>query len=653
MRDHLPILFKARLHVAVVSALVGVASGCSGGGGSVASAVPGGTMPGTTAPGATAPSGTAPSGATPSPTPATGTTSSQSTYVASVRSSSPLVYYRMNEPSGTTAYDSSANKHNGTYSGGVILGESPLIVNDASAKSVSFPSGFANSNVAWTNPAVSAECWIKPTAADVASEPRIMSNAWSDHTGAGFMLWITAGTAAFNAGYLTARGTYPLTVGKTYHVVGTYDTTSGATLYIDGVSVANQNGTSSQAPQTGDGATTYVGVLNASSGGFGFTDYFQGNVSDCALYDHALTPTDVSAHYNAGAQANVMPAPLPTTTATPAAPAPTGAPSAITYNASNACINHHLFTNTVLPMNEGEFSTAGLDRAWWSRMRGNPLGGNQYSGFRVSWGRNQYDTYFGDASDGVSYASDDPFYVGADTAAPGSPKGVRISAVPMPAHLVGNPAVGGANWYSGVLDTPVNQQYGFFVARVRLPAPAPGMSPAFWLLTNNGVPQGAHGPLNGEWDIQEMFGNAVGDGMNAGNLQWNSGASTPQNWGGTFTWPPTGIAETSTPSQDYHDYGALISPGGATISTNQYGAGGPGYVYGPANQGVTNYLDGVPLYGHTGGADITSGVSWKELFAMFQVGAQGSFLGNPTPANFPAAYWVQWIRVYQPTTTAC
>ncbi len=41
------------------------------------------------------------------------------------------------------------------------------------------------------------------------------------------------------------------------------------------------------------------------------------------------------------------------------------------------------------------------------------------------------------------------------------------------------------------------------------------------------------------------------------------------------------------------DYGALIAPGGAPIGTNYYGSGGPGYAYGTANTGITNYLDGV------------------------------------------------------------
>ena len=127
-----------------------------------------------------------------------------------------------------------------------------------------------------------------------------------------------------------------------------------------------------------------------------------------------------------------------------------------------------------------------------------------------------------------------------------------------------------------------------------------------------------------------MFGNDLGNGMNAGNILWNSGANKPQNWGGTYNWLPS---EATTPSQDYHDYGVLIEPNGAKISSNDYGPGGPGMVYDRWKSGATNYLDGVPLYGHTGGADMTQGVAWKELMAMFQVGPQTGGSARRIPHN--------------------
>lgn len=571
-------------------------------------------------------------------------------YVAVVVGDQPLVYYRLNERSGRIAADSSGNRRPATYVDGVGLGRPPLFVTSPRSHSASFESGYAMENVTWTQQAVSAECWVKPTEADVRGNPRIIDNAWTDHSGNGFMLWIDNRTFAFNTGWLKVSHVRPLAAARVYHVVGTYDAVTGATLYVDGVAVGNVKPGPVPNPQRGDGATTYVGTLNATAGGFGFTDFFQGDLSDCAIYDHALTPASVAMHYDVGANAQVTPGPIPTQAPTPTAPPPTPTPSPIAYDAKTACIDGTLYANDVLPHDKGEFSTTGLDREWWSRKRGNPLGGNRYAGFQVSWGRHQYDTYFGDEHDGISTPADDPFAVGTDANAPGSPRALSISAKPMPAHLIGNPQVGGATYYSGVLDTPVEQRYGFFAARVRLPAPKPGMSPAFWLLSNDGMPQGQHGPLAGEWDAQEMFGNDLGNGMNSGNIVWNSGASKLQNWGGTYGWP---TSERSSPAQDYHDYGVLLDPGGAKISPNDYGPGGPGYAFGHARTGATNYLDGVPLYGHTGGADMTQGVAWKELMAMFQVGPKGGWLGSPSPADFPAYYWIEWIRVYRPTHASC
>ena len=65
------------------------------------------------------------------------------------------------------------------------------------------------------------------------------------------------------------------------------------------------------------------------------------------------------------------------------------------------------------------------------------------------------------------------------------------------------------DYYSGTLMTPINLQYGFFVARVRLPNPFPALSPAFWILQGQDVQSGPHGNLSDEWDIQEMFSNQV------------------------------------------------------------------------------------------------------------------------------------------------
>lgn len=400
--------------------------------------------------------------------------------------------------------------------------------------------------------------------------------------------------------------------------------------------------------------------------------------------------------------------------------------TSMSYSASTACIAHVQYTNNVLPAGEGEFATNGLDRSYW----GGPHTRTQsptatWNGFMTSWGRHQYDTYFGDQSDGLGY---DPFTVTTDTAAPGSPTALRIEAMPTPANIaksldlmandqwvvtsasapftvpaeggslvvnVANPngaqtgwtvgmgykggaitfvgtltsggatpsgnGTGGTNpwtisnihiysgttgtvvtpgsndegglrsynfpqYYSGTLDTNVNQEYGFFVSRVRLPNYLPALSPAFWTLETGGVADPSTGLQRDEIDIEEMFANSVGNSLNANQILWNSN-SAPSGGQGIYPFP------SGTPQADYHDYGVLVTP-----------------------QGTSFYLDGNPIAGDTGEHDWTQGSPDKEVMLMFQVGAPGTWLdpnGVAASNPWPQYMWTQWIRIYKPTTTSC
>ena len=131
----------------------------------------------------------------------------------------------------------------------------------------------------------------------------------------------------------------------------------------------------------------------------------------------------------------VTPTPTPIPTATPT-PGPTTAPAgSIVYNATSSCIANVLYTNNVLPAGVGEFATNGLNRAYWGGVKTRTVGSNAGTwgpGFYPSWGRHQYDTYFGDSSDGLGL---DPFTVTNDTAVAGSPQALRIMAEPMPSNI--------------------------------------------------------------------------------------------------------------------------------------------------------------------------------------------------------------------------
>jgi len=181
------------------------------------------------------------------------------------------------------------------------------------------------------------------------------------------------------------------------------------------------------------------------------------------------------------------------------------------------------------------------------------------------------------------------------------------------------------DYWSGVLDTNLNQQYGFFVARLRLPPYLPGLSPAFWTLETGGVARDRdHNLIRNELDIMEMFGNTSGNALNTNEIAWN------QSWkaGVGVSRFPSG-----DPQQAYHDYGVLQKPGVTSF-----------------------YIDGKPVAGNVNLPDWTQGSADKELMLMIQVGAPGSWLdpkGKGMSNPWPQYLWSQWIRVYRPTKIAC
>jgi hypothetical protein len=687
-------------------------------------------------------------------------------YEATVIADGPLAYYRMDETSGTVLADSSGNGNTANLTGTVALGLPVIHPGDAGSGSASYANGYASESATWPQQAVTAECWIQPTAADRVASPRLLGNAWTDNDGKGFMLWLKNGHIAFNTGASSVVSPVTVAAGHIYHVAATFAATSPQIeLYVNGNISAKGTYTTVPTPQTGDSGETYIGVLDENST---FVDHFQGDMSDCAVYSSALTGAKIHNHYEVG-MLGASPSPTPTVSPSPSASSSPGAfGTPIAYNAATACLNGKVYTNTVLPSGVGEFATNGLNRGYWGGTKTRTVGvyaGTWGPGFLASWGRHQYDTYFGDSSDGTGY---DPFSVVTDTGASGSPKALRIEAIPMPSPIATSltvmandqwivtsatssfavPSEGGSltvnvaspnsaqnNWkvgmgyqngaitfigtlksggatpsgngtggsnpwtisnihvysgtpgttvtpgsndeggfraynfpqyYSGTLDTNVNQQYGFFVARMRLPQPTPGLSPAWWMLETGGVGTNGGQLLRSEWDSEEQFGADEGYELNAGNILWNSGGdsygcglncsstnnATAPGSTGVYPWPSTSSGNYAT---SYHDYGVLVQPGGPAFPTN-YSSGGNFVENNSPWVGTTFFVDGVPIAGHIGEPDLTQGSPDKEIMMMFQVGSPGSWLdpNNAMGSNsWPQYLYAQWLRAYQPTSTAC
>lgn len=170
-------------------------------------------------------------------------------YSLAVLADKPLLYWRLEESTGSVALDRSTNMLNGTYSAkGVLLGQ-PSLVKDTNP-SARFTAGGSvdgskDAKLAFTGTtAFSVECWVS-FAAPPTEIQTIVARA-ADAPASGYSMWLDpadagAGARAYFGRYANGSGVTvatpeatPLEVGKAYHLIATYDGAK-VTIHLDGV----------------------------------------------------------------------------------------------------------------------------------------------------------------------------------------------------------------------------------------------------------------------------------------------------------------------------------------------------------------------------------------------------------------------------------
>ncbi|MCC7449023.1 MAG: LamG domain-containing protein, partial [Anaerolineae bacterium] len=244
--------------------------------------------------------------ATPSNTP-TGT----SAYPNTVLEDGPVSYWRLGETSGKTAADVMGSNP-GTITGGVTLGTAGAISGD-SDKAMTFngSSGYISiANKASLNFTgdFTLEAWAMPTVLN--GQERLILNKGGNQ----YRLGINANNRWYGSVYI--GGVRYNIVGSVKPAVGRWDhivlTRSGSTLtlYINGASAGTVT-----AAGTLDTTTR---ILAIGRKGASASSYFRGAIDEVAIYNTALSPAQVSAHYNIGSGTVAgLQAPKPPT-ATPA-----------------------------------------------------------------------------------------------------------------------------------------------------------------------------------------------------------------------------------------------------------------------------------------------------------------------------------------------
>lgn len=234
-------------------------------------------------------------------------TGAGSTYASTVLGDGPNLYYRLGDPSGTIAPDSSGNGNTGGYFGGATLNQQGAVLNDPdgavrSDGSTGYARTPSSTSLSLTG-AISVEVWAKWTATPTTAQDLVNKGDGATATGSAYMLGYVPGCGGCGLGFYTFTGNSFVCAcqagappaGQWFHLVGTRTSGGQLAFYINGSLVATAN--------DGGGALNSVpsGVgIGAAGGGSGSSLYpADATIDEAAIYPSALTSTQVANHYHA------------------------------------------------------------------------------------------------------------------------------------------------------------------------------------------------------------------------------------------------------------------------------------------------------------------------------------------------------------------
>lgn len=227
-------------------------------------------------------------------------------YDATILADGPVAFWPLNETSGTTATDTTGNGHSGSYVGtagtnytlgqaGIGDGETAVLF-DGSAGYVDVATVPTTVTNTW-----SLEAWIKlSTTSGLGNDLLVVANGKDASPGA-FGMGLSTGNmevgprevAAYSGG--TAEEGLGAVVNDTsWHYIAIVCNGSGSTqAYLDGTATGSAKSQSYTVP-TG---SLFIAAYEQSSG----TPYrvFPGTIAKAAIYNKALTATQISNHYAA------------------------------------------------------------------------------------------------------------------------------------------------------------------------------------------------------------------------------------------------------------------------------------------------------------------------------------------------------------------
>lgn len=203
-------------------------------------------------------------------------------------------YWRMDDPSGTTATDL-LGKRNGTIVGGVTLGQAGALADGDKAMLFDGTSGKITLAADALSEAFTIEAWVKTSSANAYQA------IWSNYStgvkntviflvsGVQLAVFISDGVGG-GSSVSTAFSYAPVNDGALHHVAVVNDG-QRTYLVIDSVEVVYFNGVTAQSHGAGGSNTAAIGLSPF------VTPFFPGLLDEVVIYDIALSLSQIAAHY--------------------------------------------------------------------------------------------------------------------------------------------------------------------------------------------------------------------------------------------------------------------------------------------------------------------------------------------------------------------
>ena len=225
--------------------------------------------------------------------------SSSSSYAGVVAADNPSLHWRLGEPSGTIAADSSPNLRAGTFAGTRAAGQAGAIIGDSNtAVTMDGSTGVAGAAASVAKPdTFSAEAWFKTTTTSggkifgFGNTSTTNSSQYDKHVYMTNDGRLTFGV--YNGGFDTINTPSAYNDGQWHHVVATQGS-AGMALYLDGVRVGKNPVTTSENYTGywrigGDNLNAWPNQPSSSA--------FAGSIDEFAVYGTALSKIRVVDHF--------------------------------------------------------------------------------------------------------------------------------------------------------------------------------------------------------------------------------------------------------------------------------------------------------------------------------------------------------------------